>query len=42
MAALPIPLAIPEDVNYNYQLCFELLTIHTEELNEEIGKILSS
>lgn len=31
-----------EDVNYNYQLCFERLTIHTEELNKEIGKILSS
>ena len=30
-----------EDVNYNFQLCFKRLTVSSEELNEEIGKILS-
>ncbi|MEL7241276.1 MAG: hypothetical protein AAGM40_02860 [Cyanobacteria bacterium J06573_2] len=30
-----------EDVNYNFQLCFERLTVSAEELNQEIEKILS-
>jgi len=29
-----------EDINYNFQLCFERLTVSLEELNEEIGKLL--
>lgn len=31
-----------EDVNYNFQLCFERLTVPLEELNQEINKILSA
>ena len=31
-----------EDVNYNFQLCFERLTVSSSELNQEIGKILSA
>lgn len=30
-----------EDANYNFQLCFERLTVSFEELNQEIEKILS-
>lgn len=30
-----------EDVNYNFKLCFERLTVSLEELNQEIEKILS-
>lgn len=30
-----------EDVNYNFQLCFERLTVSLEELNQEIENILS-
>mgnify|MGYP001799678503 FL=1 len=30
-----------EDVNYNFQLCFERLTVSFEDLNQEISKILS-
>ncbi|BAY83459.1 hypothetical protein NIES267_29480 [Calothrix parasitica NIES-267] len=30
-----------EDINYNFQLCFERLTVSFEELNQEIGKVLS-